>query len=246
MMKRMIHLFLTIFMGLLVSCDKSCDKSSDFQVLNYSDADWESVDPFEAHILVMTDLKLLLKKHQENPDIELPEDEMQTFHDRLLQNFQFFHPGENTDPTMPLTCKGMPVNLTEEESLEKVQLLQSWTEGRLLQFQPQTFNEQSEGYFNMLGLKADLNGIATVLQADTKTETAMQAVVLLAIRRPLTDWDSKGEAKLYWWSFKNKRSLLYITHRTAIIFYENELGNTEIIFCLNRDYFQNRVSTAKE
>ena len=242
MMKRMIHLFLTIFMGLLVSCDKS----SDFQVLNYSDADWESVDPFEAHKLVMTDLKLLLEKHQENPDIELPEDEMQTFHDRLLQNFQFFHPGENTDPTMPLTCKGMPVNLTEEESLEKVQLLQSWTEGRLLQFQPQTFNEQSEGYFNMLGLKADLDGIATVLQADTKTETAMQAVVLLAIRRPLTDWDSKGEAKLYWWSFKNKRSLLYITHRTAIIFYENELGKTEIIFCLNRDYFQNRVSTAKE
>ena len=241
-MKRMIHLFLTIFMGLLVSCDKS----SDFQVLNYSDADWESVDPFEAHKLVMTDLKLLLEKHQENPDIELPEDEMQTFHDRLLQNFQFFHPGENTDPTMPLTCKGMPVNLTEEESLEKVQLLQSWTEGRLLQFQPQTFNEQSEGYFNMLGLKADLDGIATVLQADTKTETAMQAVVLLAIRRPLTDWDSKGEAKLYWWSFKNKRSLLYITHRTAIIFYENELGKTEIIFCLNRDYFQNRVSTAKE
>ena len=241
-MKRMVHLFLTIFMGLLVSCDKS----SDFQVLNYSDADWESVDPFEAHKLVMTDLKLLLEKHQENPDIELPEDEMQTFHDRLLQNFQFFHPGENTDPTMPLTCKGMPVNLTEEESLEKVQLLQSWTEGRLLQFQPQTFNEQSEGYFNMLGLKADLNGIATVLQADTKTETAMQAVVLLAIRRPLTDWDSKGEAKLYWWSFKNKRSLLYITHRTAIIFYENELGKTEIIFCLNRDYFQNRVSTAKE
>ena len=241
-MKRMIHLFLTIFMGLLVSCDKS----SDFQVLNYSDADWESVDPFEAHKLVMTDLKLLLEKHQENPDIELPEDEMQTFHDRLLQNFQFFHPGENTDPTMPLTCKGMPVNLTEEESLEKVQLLQSWTEGRLLQFQPQTFNEQSEGYFNMLGLKADLDGIATVLQADTKTETAMQAVVLLAIRRPLTDWDSKGEAKLYWWSFKNKRSLLYITHRTAIIFYENKLGKTEIIFCLNRDYFQNRVSTAKE
>ena len=241
-MKSMIHLFLTIFMGLLVSCDKS----SDFQVLNYSDADWESVDPFEAHKLVMTDLKLLLEKHQENPDIELQEDEMQTFHDRLLQNFQFFHPGENTDPTMPLTCKGMPVNLTEEESLEKVQLLQSWTEGRLLQFQPQTFNEQSEGYFNMLGLKADLDGIATVLQADTKTETAMQAVVLLAIRRPLTDWDSKGEAKLYWWSFKNKRSLLYITHRTAIIFYENELGKTEIIFCLNRDYFQNRVSTAKE
>ena len=241
-MKRMIHLFLTIFMGLLVSCDKI----SDFQVLNYSDADWESVDPFEAHKLVMTDLKLLLEKYQENPDIELPEDEMQTFHDRLLQNFQFFHPGENTDPTMPLTCKGMPVNLTEEESLEKVQLLQSWTEGRLLQFQPQTFNEQSEGYFNMLGLKADLDGIATVLQADTKTETAMQAVVLLAIRRPLTDWDSKGEAKLYWWSFKNKRSLLYITHRTAIIFYENELGKTEIIFCLNRDYFQNRVSTAKE
>ena len=241
-MKRMIHLFLTIFMGLLVSCDKS----SDFQVLNYSDADWERVDPFEAHILVMTDLKLLLDKHQENPDIELPEDEMQTFHDRLLQNLQFFHPGENTDPTMPLTCKGMPVNLTEEESLEKVQLLQSWTEGRLLQFQPQTFNEQGEGYFNMLGLKADLDGIATVLQADTKTETAMQAVVLLAIRRPLTDWDSKGEAKLYWWSFKNKRSLLYITHRTAIIFYVNELGKTEIIFCLNRDYFQNRVSTAKE
>lgn len=241
-MKRMIHLFLTIFMGLLVSCDKS----SDFQVLNYSDADWESVDPFEAHKLVMTDLKLLLEKHQENPDIELPEDEMQTFHDRLLQNFQFFHPGENTDPTMPLTCKGMPVNLTEEESLEKVQLLQSWTEGRLLQFQPQTFNEQSEGYFNMLGLKADLDGIATVLQADTKTETAMQAVVLLAIRRPLTDWDSKGEAKLYWWSFKNKRSLLYITHRTAIIFYENELGKTEIIFCLNRNYFLNRVSTGEE
>ena len=241
-MKRMVHLFLTIFMGLLVSCDKS----SDFQVLNYSDADWESVDPFEAHKLVMTDLKLLLEKHQENPDIELPEDEMQTFHDRLLQNFQFFHPGENTDPTMPLTCKGMPVNLTEEESLEKVQLLQSWTEGRLLQFQPQTFNEQSEGYFNMLGLKADLDGIATVLQADTKTETAMQAVVLLAIRRPLTDWDSKGEAKLYWWSFKNKRSLLYITHRTAIIFYENELGKTEIIFCLNRNYFLNRVSTGEE
>ena len=241
-MKRMIHLFLTIFMGLLVSCDKS----SDFQVLNYSDADWESVDPFEAHKLVMTDLKLLLEKHQENPDIELPEDEMQTFHDRLLQNFQFFHPGENTDPTMPLTCKGMAVNLTEEESLEKVQLLQSWTEGRLLQFQPQTFNEQSEGYFNMLGLKADLDGIATVLQADTKTETAMQAVVLLAIRRPLTDWDSKGEAKLYWWSFKNKRSLLYITHRTAIIFYENELGKTEIIFCLNRNYFLNRVSIGEE
>lgn len=241
-MKRMVHLFLTIFMGLLVSCDKS----SDFRVLNYSDADWESVDPFEAHKLVMTDLKLLLEKHQENPDIELPEDEMQTFHDRLLQNFQFFHPGENTDPTMPLTCKGMPVNLTEEESLEKVQLLQSWTEGRLLQFQPQTFNEQSEGYFNMLGLKADLDGIATVLQADTKTETAMQAVVLLAIRRPLTDWDSKGEAKLYWWSFKNKRSLLYITHRTAIIFYENELGKTEIIFCLNRNYFLNRVSTGEE
>ncbi len=224
----------------------SCEKSSDFQVLNYSDADWESVDPFEAHKLVMTDLKLLLKKHQENPDIELPEDEMQTFHERLLQNFQFFHPGENTDLTMPLTCKGMPVNLTEEESLEKEQLLQSWTEGRLLQFQPQTFNEQSEGYFNMLGLKADLDGIATVLQADTKTETAMQAVVLLAIRRPLTDWDSKGEAKLYWWSFKNKRSLLYITHRTAIIFYENELGKTEIIFCLNRNYFLNRVSTGEE
>ena len=87
-MKRTIHLFLTLSMGILVSCDKS----SDFQVLNYSDADWESVDPFEAQKLVMTDLKLLLKKHQENPDIYLPEDEMQTFHERLLQNFQFFYP----------------------------------------------------------------------------------------------------------------------------------------------------------
>ena len=241
-MKNFIHLFLMSLSVLLISCEKS----SDFQVLNYSDADWESADPFEAHKLVMTDLKLLLKKHQENPDIELPEDEMQTFHDRLLQNFQFFHPGENTDPTMPLTCKGMPVNLTEKECLEKVHLLQSWTDGRLLQFQPQTFNEQSEGYFNMLGLKADLDGIATVLQAEAKTETAMQAVVLLAIRRALTDWESMGEAKLYWWSFKNKRSLLYITHRTAIIFFENELGKTEIIFCLNRNYFLNRVSTGEE
>lgn len=47
MMKRTIHLFLTISMGLLVSCDKS----SDFQVLNYSDTDWEGVDPFEAQKL---------------------------------------------------------------------------------------------------------------------------------------------------------------------------------------------------
>ena len=60
-MKNFIHLFLMSLSVLLVSCEKS----SDFQVLNYSDADWESVDPFEAHKLVMTDLKLLLKKHQE-------------------------------------------------------------------------------------------------------------------------------------------------------------------------------------
>ncbi len=175
----------------------SCEKSSEFQVLNYSDTEWERFDPFDAQKLVMTDLLLLLKKHQENPEISLSEDEMQTFYERLLQNFQFFNPGADSEPAMPLTCKGKPESLTEEESLDKLQLLLSWTEGELLQFHPQTFNAQSEGYFKMIGLNADLDGIAAVLQAETKTETAAEAVVLLAIRHPLTDWDSKGEAKLY-------------------------------------------------
>lgn len=235
-MKKILIQMLLISMALLLF---SCEKSSEFQVLNYSDTEWESFDPFDAQKLFMTDLKLLLKKHQENPEISLAEDEMQTFYERLLQNFQFFNPGAASEPAMPLTCKGRPESLTEEESLEKLHLLLSWTEGELLQFHPRTFNEESESYFKMIGLNPDLDDIATVLQAETKTETAAEAVVLLAIRHPLTDWDSKGEAKLYWWTFRDKRSLLYITHRTAIIFYKNELGKTEIIFCLNRGYFKN-------
>lgn len=216
----------------------SCEKCSDFRVLNFNDSDWEKVDPFDARQIIMTDLVLLLNKYKKNPNIYLPEDEMQTFHKRLLQNFQFFYPpSEGTEPVMPLTCKGRPVSLTKEESQEKLQLLQSWSDSKLLQFPTETFKEQTEDFFNMLGLNADLDGIATVLQAETKTKTAMQAVVLLAIRRPLTDWDSSGEAKLYWWTFKNQRSLLYITHRIAIIFYEKSHGKTEVVFCINREHF---------
>lgn len=43
-------------------------------MLNYSDTEWESFEPFEAQKLVMTDLLLLLKNQQENPEISLSED----------------------------------------------------------------------------------------------------------------------------------------------------------------------------
>lgn len=70
-MKKFFIRMLLISMTLLLF---SCEKSSDFQVLNYSDTEWESFDPFEAQKLVTTDLQLLLKKHQENPEISLSED----------------------------------------------------------------------------------------------------------------------------------------------------------------------------
>ncbi len=224
--------------GLLVSC-KKC---SEFQVQNFNDADWAKVDPFDAQGILMADLALLFEKYQKNPNLFIPEEEAQIFYERLLQNFQFFKPSESSDPAMPLICKGRPVSLTEEESLEKFHLLLSWTDGRLQQFHPQTFNEQTKGYFNMLGLKADLNGVASVLLENTKSETVLHSLILLAIRRQLTDWEYRGEAKLYWWTYNNQRSLLYITHRVAIIFCENSLGEVEVLFCLNREYFQNRLT----
>ncbi len=70
-MKKILIQMLLISMTLLLF---SCEKSSDFQVLNYSDTEWERFDPFDAQKLVMTDLLLLLKNHQENPEISLSED----------------------------------------------------------------------------------------------------------------------------------------------------------------------------
>ena len=70
-MKKFFIQMLLISMTLLLF---SCEKSSDFQVLNYSDTEWERFDPSDAQKLVTTDLQLLLKKHQENPEISLFED----------------------------------------------------------------------------------------------------------------------------------------------------------------------------
>lgn len=224
----------------------SCKKSSDFQVLNFSDSDWEEVDPFDAHAILMSDVALLLEKYQQHQNLSLSEEEIQVFYERLLQNTQFFKPGEDDEPTMPLTCTGKPVILTEEESLEKQHMLLSWTEGRLSQFQPEAFSEKTKGYFHMLGVKADLNGVAFALTENTKTETPMDSLIRLAIRRNLTDWECRGEAKLYWWTYNNQRSLLYITHRVAIIFCEKSPEEVEVVFCLNRGYFLSRPPRADE
>ena len=235
-MKTLLRILLISVIVLMVSC-KKC---SDFRSLNISAANWQNVDPFEAHEMLMDDLDLLIRTYQENPNITLPEDEMQTFSERMLENFRFFRPGEGSDLTSPLTSKGSPLTLTEEESREKMQLLLTWTEGKLLQFHAQPLNEKTEACFNMLGLHADLAGVASILQVDTKPATATQAVILLAIRMRLTDWECKGEAELYWWKFRDKPSLLYMTHRDAIIFYENSLGKIEVLYCLNIGYYRNR------
>lgn len=219
----------------------SCKKCSEYQVANFNDADWAEVDPFDANDILLEDWALLFEKYKNNPNFLIPEDEAQIFYVRLLQNCQFFRPSEGPEPARPLLCKGRPVSLTGEESLEKLHLLLSWTDGRLQQFQSQPFREQTKSYFNMLGLKADLDGVASVLQENTKPATAMQSLILLGIRYPLTDWEYSGEAKLYWWTYNNQRSLLYITHRKAIIFWENSHGEVEVVFCLNREWFQNRM-----
>lgn len=230
----MLKIFLRILFMCTVAIFVSCKKCSDFQVLNFNNVDWEEVDPFDANAILLADLGLLLKKYQQNPIFSLPEEEAKIFYERLLQNFQFFMPSEGSEPAIPLTCKGRPVRLTEEESLEKLHLLLSWTEGRLFQFQPQTFGEKTKGYFNMLGLKADLDGVASVLIEDTKSKTYMQKLILLTIRMPLTDWEYCGDAKLYWWIYNNQRSLLYMTHRVAIIFFEKTPREVAVVFCINR------------
>lgn len=239
---KMMNIFLRILLMSTIALLVSCKKCSEFQVPNFNDADWAEVDPFDARAILKADLALLFEKYQKNPNLFIPVDEAQIFYVRLLQNFQFFSPSEASEPAKPLLCKGRPVSLTEEESLEKLHLLLSWTDGRLQQLQPQTFNEQTKGYFHMLGLKADLDGIVAVLLENTKSETAIQSLILLTIRQPLTDWEYSGEAKLYWWTYNNQRSLLYITHRVAIIFCENSQGEVEVVFCLNRKWFQNRLT----
>ena len=62
----------------------SCKKCSDFQVLNFSDSDWEEVDPFDANAILMSDVALLLEKYQQHQNLSLSEEEIQVFYERLL------------------------------------------------------------------------------------------------------------------------------------------------------------------
>lgn len=234
-----------LFIG-IIALLVSCKRSSDFRVVNLSDKDWEKLEPFEATEIIFKDINQLLRKYKECPNMRPPEDKMQLFYERQLENYRFYMPGENDQIASPLITREEPQCLTEKESREKLHLLLAWTEGELLQYRPYILNDKLENCFNFIGLEASLDGVVTVLQTDTTSKTATQNIILLEILRVLAEWDSKGDAKLYWWNFKEKQSLLYITPHTATIFYENSQGKIEFIFCIQREYYLNKKIECKD
>lgn len=230
-----MRIFPQLLFAAVVALLVSCKRHSAFQVVNYSDADWEAVDPFDAKKMFRSDFELILNQYLSNPKSPFSEEEMQILYKRLLKNCQFFHPNKGWPSTlsMPLLSRGKPETLTDENTLKTIHLLQAWSDTDLLQSKPEPIGEDLVHYFSMIGLKFNLDGIASVLQADKKPKTAMQSVILLAIRGVLADWNNKGEAELFWWTFKGKCSLLYITQRVAFIFYENTSGKVEVIHRFN-------------
>lgn len=124
--------------------------------------------------------------------------------------------------TMPALGKGAPKELTAEEQKRMIDRLMAWRDGgELFQYPPRKMENTASRCFAALGLEPNIENLAKILQADFKPKGKEDTVFLLELLFLYSSWDKPdSEATLSWLEIGGKRHLLYMTERTASLFFD--------------------------